>query len=175
MHALLHTKAIYGILLVRERAQSMCARMAREATMVIAIFGENCTGKSTLADALRQALSAAVYTGKDYLRLAKSEEEAKKAFMQMLLSAEGHVIYVVSEREHLQLLPAGCLRVLVTAELSVIQERFSKRTGGVLPPPVAAMLAKKHGMFDAEPHDIRMASGQDTAQAVCEDICRRLA
>lgn len=142
--------------------------------MVIAIFGENCTGKSTLADALRQTLSATVYSGKDYLRLAKSEEEAKKAFVQMLRSAEGHIIYVISEREHLTLLPADCLRVLVTAELSVIQERFSKRMGGMLPPPVAAMLAKKHGMFDAEPYDIHMASGGDTVQAVCEEICRRL-
>ena len=142
--------------------------------MVIAIFGENCTGKSTLADTLKQALSASVYAGKDYLRLAKSEEEAKKAFMQMLLSAQEHIVYVISEREHLKLLPAGCLRVFVTAELSVIQERFAKRTGGVLPPPVAAMLAKKHGMFDAEPYDIHMASGGDTVQAVCEEICRRL-
>lgn len=142
--------------------------------MVIAIFGENCTGKSTLADALRQTLSATVYAGKDYLRLAKSEEEAKKVFTQMLCSAEGHVIYVISEREHLKLLPVDCLRVLVTAELSVIQQRFSKRTGGMLPPHVAAMLEKKHGMFDAEPHDIHMTNGKDTGQAVCEEICRRL-
>ena len=34
--------------------------------MVIAIFGESCTGKSTLADALREKLNAQVFTGKDY-------------------------------------------------------------------------------------------------------------
>lgn len=51
-------------------------------------------------------------------------------------------IYVISEKEHLAFLPAGALRILVTAELSVIQERFARRTGGKLPPPLAAMLEK---------------------------------
>ena len=36
--------------------------------MVIAIFGESCTGKSTLARALKERLGGEVYTGKDYLR-----------------------------------------------------------------------------------------------------------
>lgn len=36
--------------------------------MVIGLFGESCTGKSAVADALRTALGADVYTGKDYLR-----------------------------------------------------------------------------------------------------------
>ena len=34
--------------------------------MVIAIFGESCTGKSTLADKLSTAINAEVFTGKDY-------------------------------------------------------------------------------------------------------------
>ncbi len=41
--------------------------------MVIAIFGESCTGKTTLAERLKHALNAEVYAGKDYLRLAKNE------------------------------------------------------------------------------------------------------
>ena len=45
--------------------------------MLIAIIGESCTGKSTLADKLKQDFNAAVYTGKDYLRLAKSPSEAE--------------------------------------------------------------------------------------------------
>ena len=48
--------------------------------MLIAIIGESCTGKSTLADKLKQDFNAAVYTGKDYLRLAKSPSEAETAF-----------------------------------------------------------------------------------------------
>lgn len=46
--------------------------------MLIIIFGESCTGKSTLADALKARTGAQVWSGKDYLRLAKSEGEARR-------------------------------------------------------------------------------------------------
>lgn len=39
--------------------------------MVVGIIGESCTGKSTLADKLKSLVDAEVYTGKDYLRLAR--------------------------------------------------------------------------------------------------------
>ena len=39
--------------------------------MVIGIFGESCTGKSTLAEKIAAGCSCEVFTGKDYLRLAK--------------------------------------------------------------------------------------------------------
>ena len=58
------------------------------------------------------------------------------------------------------------MRILVTAPLDVIQERFAKRTGGKLPPPVAAMLARKHGSFDGEPHDLRVENGQADTDAL---------
>ena len=48
--------------------------------MVVGIIGESCTGKSMLAEKLRVLLNAEVYTGKDYLRLAKNEDMAKKSF-----------------------------------------------------------------------------------------------
>lgn len=146
--------------------------------MVIALIGESCTGKSTLANALKEQLGAEVYSGKDYLRLAKSEAESKQKF-QALLSAlmepgAATLIYVISEKEHIALLPEGALRVLVTAELPVIQERFAWRTGGKLPPPLAAMLEKKHGMFDAEPHDILIKSGEMSTDAACAAIVERM-
>ena len=144
--------------------------------MVIGIIGESCTGKSTLADRLKSLLGAEVYTGKDYLRLAKNESIAKALFQKKLQSALGgeHIIYVVSEKEHLALLPEGCVRILVTAELDVIKERFAGRMGGNLPAPVAAMLERKHGCFDEEPHALHVVSGQDDPDAVCAAICGRL-
>ena len=45
--------------------------------MVIGIIGESCAGKSTLAGELQKAFGGEVVTGKDYLRLAKSEAEAE--------------------------------------------------------------------------------------------------
>ena len=89
--------------------------------MLIAIFGENCTGKSTLAGRLKEELDAEIYTGKDYLRLAKDEVSAQKLFRERLREAVAgnSLIYVISEKEHLSLLPDGAVRVLVTAELAL--------------------------------------------------------
>lgn len=131
--------------------------------MVIAIIGESCTGKSTLADRLKADFKAAVYAGKDYLRLKKSPTEAEKEFKNMLEnSVHGdNVIYVISESEHLKLLPEGCFKILVTAELSVIKERFAARMRGILPPPVEAMLEKNHGKFDGLPCDFNYKGAED--------------
>lgn len=141
--------------------------------MVIGIFGESCTGKSTLAEQLKARLDAEVYSGKDYIRLSRSEMMAKKLFQQKLEQAltGGHLIYVISEKEQLALLPDGAYRVLVTADLEIIRERFAQRMRGNLPAPVAAMLEKKHGCFDAEPCDLHVVSGQNDLEAVCSAIC----
>ena len=141
--------------------------------MFITIFGESCTGKSTLADALRERTGAQVYSGKDYLRLAKSEGVATALFQKQLQKAaegEGDLIYVIAEPELLALAPDGGVQVLVTAELDEIKSRFAARMGGALPPPVAAMLERRHGCFDGEPHAVRMESGVDSVEAVCEQI-----
>ena len=55
--------------------------------MVVAIFGESCVGKSSLADKMKEKLPAEVVTGKDYLRLAKNEIIAKKLFQKKLTEA----------------------------------------------------------------------------------------
>ena len=55
--------------------------------MVIGIIGENCTGKSTLAEAVQAAFGGEIITGKDYLRLAKSESMAAALFKKKLKAA----------------------------------------------------------------------------------------
>lgn len=142
--------------------------------MLICLFGESCTGKSTIARQLSQRLdNARIFSGKDYLKLAKNENDAKCAFMRLLLEAQASsdaLLFVVTEKEQLSLLPERCVRVLVTAELPVIKERFAARTGGTLPAPVEAMLERKHGLFDSERHDIRISSGDKSVSEHCEDI-----
>ena len=144
--------------------------------MIIGIIGESCTGKSTLADKLKFLLGAEVYTGKDYLRLAKNEAIAKKLFQRKLEDAVSgaHIVYVISEKEHLPLLPDGAFRVLVTADLDVIKERFAQRMRGNLPAPVATMLERKHGCFDAEKCDIHVISDRDDLDVVCVAIQNRV-
>lgn len=140
--------------------------------MVIAIFGESCTGKSTLADKIAASLSCQVFTGKDYLRLAKNENIAQLIFRKKLAEAVHgeNLIYVISEMAHLSLLPEGALRILVTADLALIKSRFAQRMQGNLPAPVAAMLEKKHGCFDAVPHDIHVISGKTDPEVVINQI-----
>ena len=140
--------------------------------MVIGIFGESCTGKSTLAEKIAASLPCEVFTGKDYLRLAKNENIAKAMFQKQLNAAVNgeNIIYVISEKEYLPLLPEGTLRVLVTADLELIKSRFAQRMRGNLPTPVVTMLEKKHGCFDAEPHDIHVVSGETDLTSVVERI-----
>ena len=85
-----------------------------------------------------------------------------------------HMIYVISEKEHLSLLPEDALRILVTADLEEIKRRFAARMKGTLPPPVAAMLEKKHGCFDAQPHDLHVVSGCSDLDVVCAKIRSKL-
>ena len=118
--------------------------------MLIAIIGENCVGKSTLADRINEKLHAKIYSGKDYLRLEKNPSVALEKFKTMLNeSVTGeNVIYVITEKEHVDLLPINAFRIVLTAELDTIKERFKERMRGNLPLPVEKMLESKHGMYD---------------------------
>ena len=140
--------------------------------MVIGIIGENCSGKSTLADRIRREIAAEVFAGKDYLRLAKSESEAAAAFRAKLQSAVSgeNVIFVISEPAQVELLPAGAVRVLVYADLDTIKARFRARMHGNLPAPVAQMLERKHGTFDSGEYDLRFDGVNGSAEELCEAL-----
>ena len=57
--------------------------------MVIGIIGENCSGKSTLAEKIGSRFNAEIITGKDYLRMAKSQSEAEALFRAKLENKHG--------------------------------------------------------------------------------------
>ena len=137
--------------------------------MVIGIIGENCSGNSTLAKKIAETLGGEVMSGKDYLRMAKSESEAKLLFRKKLNGAVSgsNVIYVISELDLVQLLPDGAVKVLVNADIDTIKERFRARMHGNLPAPVAAMLEKKHGMFDGGSYDYHFDGVNGDPDALC--------
>ena len=137
--------------------------------MVIGIIGENCSGKSTLAEKIKAELGAEIVTGKDYLRMAKSESEAVSLFREKLRKAVSgdNIIYVIADPEHVKLLPDGAIRILVTADLETIKERFRARMRGNLPAPVALMLERKHGMFDSGEYDYRFDGATGDAESFC--------
>lgn len=140
--------------------------------MVIGIIGENCSGKSTLAEEIANSIGAEIVTGKDYLRMAKSENEAELLFRAKLKDAltGNNIIYVISEKEHINLLPNGSVKILVKADIDTIKERFKKRMHGNLPAPVERMLISKHGMFDSETCDYQYDGVLGDPSEMCEII-----
>lgn len=137
--------------------------------MVIALFGDSCTGKSTIAKKIAESLSLEIYSGKDYLRLAKNENEAIALFKKKL-SSEEMLIYVTTEKSQLAFLPESCIRILITASLETIKERFAVRMHGNLSAPVAMMLERKYGQFEKEVHDLRI----DTEKTPVEEAVKSI-
>ena len=140
--------------------------------MVIGIIGENCTGKSTLAEGIQKRLGGEIVTGKDYLRLAKSETMAAALFKKKLKEAltRDAVLYVISEQDQVKFLPEGAVRILVKADIETIKERFRDRMHGNLPAPVALMLERKHGCFDGGVYDYTFDSSRDDLSAFCDRL-----
>ncbi len=143
--------------------------------MVIGIIGENCSGKSTLAERIRETLGGEIVTGKDYLRMAKSESEARARFREKLKNAVdgSNILYVISEADHAALLPEEAVRILVRADLDTIKERFRMRMHGNLPAPVAGMLEKKHGMFDHGSYDYVFDGVNGDPASLCEALLKQ--
>ena len=156
--------------------KSNLRRKGREINMVIVIIGENCSGKSTLADEIKKTIGAEIITGKDYLRMAKSESDAVSLFKAKLNDAvEGeNIIYVISEKEHISLLPEGAIRILVRADIDTIKERFKARMHGNLPAPVEQMLERKHGMFDNGVYDYQFDGVSGDPSEICDSIKDRI-
>lgn len=140
--------------------------------MVIGIIGENCSGKSTLAENIKNAIGAEIVTGKDYLRMAKSESEAEALFRDKLANAVHgeNIIYVISEKEHMNHLPEHAVRILVKSDLETIKERFRARMHGNLPTPVSQMLERNHGKFDEGIYDYEYDGVNGDAAAICDAL-----
>ena len=144
--------------------------------MLIALIGESCSGKSTLAEKITKEINAEIITGSDYLRMAKSESEATALFKEKLKNAvDGeNIIYIITQKEHVALLPEGAVKILVHADLDTIKERFKQRMHGNLPAPVAAMLENKHGLFDNGTYDYSFDGVNGDAAALCEKLKSRI-
>lgn len=136
--------------------------------MLIAIIGENCVGKSTLANKINEKLNAKIYSGKNYLRLEKNPSSALEKFKTILKESVigDNIIYLITEKEHLNLLPEGTFKIVLTAELEVIKERFKERMRGNLPLPLEKMLESKHGMYDNLECNLKLDSNYDIEEVL---------
>lgn len=140
--------------------------------MLIAIVGENCVGKSTLASEIANVFPSKIYSGKDFLRLDKNPQNAEKKFKELLVSSVNgeNIIYLITEKEGLDLLPNGAKIIVLTADLTQIKERFKARMRGILPLPVEKMLENKHGIFDDVPCHLKLQSGAYSLEEVLSAI-----
>ncbi|GAA0122324.1 MAG: hypothetical protein KID00_02455 [Clostridium argentinense] len=120
--------------------------------MLFIFMGASCTGKSSAADDLKELIDVQIYTGKDYLRMAKNEDEAWKIFSKKLNKASSNkdlscqsIIYVVSEKSILPKLQSinDGITIKFTANLDVVKSRFATRMKGNLPNPVEKMLERQ--------------------------------
>ena len=138
--------------------------------MLIAIIGENCVGKSTLANKINEKLNGKLYSGKDYLRLEKNPFMAAEKFKAILkASVIGEdILYLITEKEHLSLLPEGAFKIVLTAELDAIKKRCAERMGGHLPLPVEKMLEAKHGIYDSLACDLKLGSNYSLDEVLCK-------
>ena len=106
--------------------------------------------------------------------MAKSESEAMSLFRKKLQASVfgANLIYVISEAEPLAWLPEGTVRILVTADLETIKQRFRARLHGNLPAPVERMLERKHGMFDNGQYDFRFDGSDGDTEVICAALER---
>ena len=125
--------------------------------MVIALIGGRCCGKSALAKAICDKVHAALFTGRSYMELDPDEPTARARFRQLLLGeqfTDSYVIYIVTDRELMELLPPRCLKVLCKANIKTVMARFSEQMQEPLTPAMTAMLKKQYNSFDECPHDL---------------------
>lgn len=136
--------------------------------MLIAIIGENCVGKSTLAEKINTKLNGKIYSGKDYLRLEKNPSVAETTFKNFLKDAvEGdNIIYIITEREHLNLLPDNTFKIVLTADIEVIKDRFKARMRGNLPLPLEKMLEANHGIYDNLQCNLKLDENYNLAEVI---------
>ncbi len=137
--------------------------------MLYMFMGQSCTGKSTVADQMKVQNGAEVYSGKDYIRMAKNENEAWRIFYNMLENAlidknpENILIYVITEKEHLNKLSSldGVKKIKFTASLDVIKERFKLRMRGNLPLPVEKKLEMQFKEWEKEDGNLVINTTED--------------
>jgi predicted kinase len=139
--------------------------MRGEYIMLYIFMGQSCTGKSTAADKVKELNGAEVFAGKDYMRMAKNENEAWILFhdklskaASMVSSSEETMIYLVTERSQLDRIIdiEGACKVKFMAPLDTIKSRFAQRMHGKLPDPVEKMLGNQYEEWKTIEGDIHV-------------------
>ena len=138
--------------------------------MVVVFMGPICTGKSSVAELIREKTNIQVVTGKDYLRLASDEDEAWKLFLKKVKAAihadphsEESLIYILDDSERVYDLIGikGVRFVKFSATLDAIRDRYEARMQGELPGIVIKMLRSQLDSWDEIACDVNIDSSRE--------------
>lgn len=138
--------------------------------MVVVFMGPICTGKSSVAELIREKTNIQVVTGKDYLRLASDEDEAWKLFLKKVKIAvnanphsENSMIYILDDTERVEDLMRidGVRCVKFSATLDAIRDRYETRMQGELPGIVIKMLRSQLDSWDQVTCDVNIDSSRE--------------
>lgn len=150
--------------------------------MVLVFYGPSCSGKSSAARSIAERTGATIWTGKDYLRLAKTEPAAWKEFVRLLARAArssrlslDSIVFVTTD-------PATLMRhvgdlgtvywVRFDASLETLAKRFALRIGGSVSPPMRTMLERSREATLASPADLLVDSTERTQRSIVEEVLR---
>ena len=142
-------------------------------------MGQSCTGKSTAADKLKEQMNVEIYSGKDYLRMAKNESEAWKLFYDKLEKAASNkdkskesIIYVITEIELLNRVKAieDAYMIKFNAPLEIIKTRFADRMNGRLPQPVEKMIEKQYLEWESVTGDLNIDTSDNDMEEIIDFI-----
>lgn len=146
--------------------------------MLLILMGASCTGKSSAAECISKEKNLRVFTGKDYLRLGRSESEARKKFDEMLKEAsssrewtERSLLYIITDISDIDKIKSEhAVRVLFTADTALVKERFSRRMNGHLPKPLEMMLEKQLKNWENVSSDLSLDTTELKPQEITNTI-----
>ena len=147
--------------------------------MLYIFMGPSCSGKSSAAEELKKLNNVQIYAGKDYLRMAKNEQEAWKIFSEKLNEASNNkdmnsqsIIYIISEKNDISKLQSfdNAVTIKFTASLEIIKSRFAQRMKGNLPKPVEKMIERQL----AEWEDINAKLCIDTSEEEPSELAKKV-
>ena len=144
-------------------------------------MGPSCSGKTSVAKKLAERTGCSIWSGKDYFRLAKNQDEAWKIFLSMLRDASNEavldaksIIYLIGNptelRNDLLTIP-NLKRIKFNADISVLKNRFAERIGQKpLSLPLDKMIERQQKAFQTISADKEFDTTNEEVDSIIDNI-----
>jgi gluconate kinase len=144
-------------------------------------MGPSCSGKTSVAKKLAERIGCSIWSGKDYFRLAKNQDEAWKIFLNMLRDASSKtvlsaksIIYLIGNptelRNDLLTIP-NLKRIKFNTAISVLKNRFAERIGQkLLSLPLEKMIERQQVAFQTISADKEFDTSMQEVNSIVDAI-----